>query len=115
VPDAARPLAPRETFEAVIDALQHGDAAVPVVPLADTLRHLDGGPLDRDQVVAVQTPQAFRADVLRQAHAHGAEATDDATLVERVGGKVTLVPGDRRAAKITTRDDLRMAAILLES
>jgi 2-C-methyl-D-erythritol 4-phosphate cytidylyltransferase len=111
--DAARPLATRATFDAVIAALDHGDAAVPFVPVPDTLRHVDDGPLDRALVVAVQTPQAFRADAIRRAHAQAGDATDDATLVERVaGGKVVLVPGDRRAMKVTTPDDVRVLEAL---
>jgi 2-C-methyl-D-erythritol 4-phosphate cytidylyltransferase len=115
VHDAARPLATRATFDAVVAALDHGDAAVPVMPLPDSLRHVDDGPVDRGRVVAVQTPQAFRARVLRRAHAGGEDATDDATLVERVaGGKVILVPGERRAMKVTTPQDVRVLEALIE-
>jgi 2-C-methyl-D-erythritol 4-phosphate cytidylyltransferase len=56
--------------------------------------------------VAVQTPQAFRAEVLRRAHAAGGDATDDAGLVERAGGTVVVVPGEARNRKVTDRDDL---------
>ena len=86
VHDAARPLASADLFARVVDAVRHGaDAVVPVVAVADTLRRRAGGVVDRDELVAVQTPQGFRAAALRDAHATGAEATDDASLVEAAG------------------------------
>lgn len=114
VHDAARPLAPPELFSAVVAAVAAGaDGAVPGVPVADTLRRLGGGGVDRDGLVAVQTPQAFAAAALRRAHAGGGEATDDASLVEAIGGKVVVVPGLPANRKITTPDDLVAAAALL--
>ena len=114
VHDAARPLAGADVFERVIRAVQDGaDAAVPAVDVVDSLRRRDGGAVDRAGLVAVQTPQGFRAEVLRRAHAEGADATDDASLVEAAGGKVAVVEGDRRAFKITDADDLRLAERLL--
>ena len=97
VHDAARAFVPPEVFAAVLDALRSGArAAVPGVAPADTLRHLDDGPVDRSRVVAVQTPQGFRRDVLESAHAGGgAHATDDAGLVEALGVPVQVVPGIR--------------------
>jgi 2-C-methyl-D-erythritol 4-phosphate cytidylyltransferase len=62
--------------------------------------------LDRAELVAVQTPQAFAADALRRAHATGADATDDAALVEAAGGRVVVIAGDPANAKITLRTDL---------
>ena len=107
VHDAARPAAGVELFRAVIDAVADGaDAAVPGVPVTDTIRLVDGGTLDRSTLVAVQTPQAFRAAALRAAHAGGAEATDDATLVEQNGGRVVVVPGSVANRKLTTPEDL---------
>jgi 2-C-methyl-D-erythritol 4-phosphate cytidylyltransferase len=113
VHDAARPGARRQTFEDVLDGLASADAVVPGLAIPDTLRHLDGTVVDRDRVVAVQTPQAFRAGPLRAAHAAGGDATDDATLVERAGGTVHVVPGTIEAMKVTTKDDLRVLAALL--
>jgi 2-C-methyl-D-erythritol 4-phosphate cytidylyltransferase len=114
VHDAARPLAPPELFAAVVAAVGDGaDAAVPAVPVADTVRRLGGGVVDRDGLVAVQTPQAFRAEAIRRAHRGDPEATDDASLVEAIGGKVVLVPGLAANRKITTPDDLVAAAALL--
>ena len=114
VHDGARPLAGDAVFMRVIQAVRDGaDAAVPVIDLTDTIRRRDGGAADRSQFVAVQTPQAFRADVLRAAHAAGADATDDATLVEAAGGTVVTVAGDSRNLKITEPHDLVVAEALL--
>ena len=116
VHDGARPLAGDAVFRRVIQAVRDGaDAAVPVIDLTDTIRRRDGGTADRTELVAVQTPQAFRADVLRAAHAGGADATDDATLVEAAGGTVTMVAGDSRNLKITESHDLAMAEVLLSA
>ena len=117
VHDAARPLATAEVFEAVIAAvLEEGaDGAVPGVPVHDTIKEVDDAhnvtaTLDRRTLVAVQTPQGFRADVLRRAHERDmTDATDDAALVEALGGRVRVVPGDPGNLKITTADDLRDA------
>ena len=70
---------------------------------------------DRSTLVAVQTPQAFRADILREAHETSAGATDDAALVEAVGGTVVVVDGEPTNMKITGPNDLAIAAILLET
>ena len=112
VHDAARPLAPPELFDAVLIAVAAGaDGAVPGLPLTDTVKRVarDGGvveTLDRHGLVVVQTPQAFRAGVLRAAHATGGEASDDAALVEATGGRVVVVPGAPAAAKVTAPGDL---------
>ena len=114
VHDAARPLASDSIFENVIAAVHNGaDAATPVIPVTDTIRYRSGGAVDRDEIVAVQTPQAFRAEVLRLVHRAGSEATDDVTLVSESGGVVELVPGEQRNLKLTTPYDLEMAALLL--
>lgn len=115
VHDAARPLAAQELFERTIAAVRGGaDAAVPVVAVTDSLRRVGVGPVEREGLVAVQTPQAFRAGRLRAAHASEPEATDDATVVEAAGGSIELVDGDRWNIKITTPDDLVIAAALFE-
>jgi 2-C-methyl-D-erythritol 4-phosphate cytidylyltransferase len=119
--DAARPLAGADVFHRVVAAVRAGaDAAIPGVPVTDTIKVLtpstDDGVLgvvattpDRSLLVAVQTPQAFRADRLRAAHAGNGDATDDAALVEADGGRVAVVPGDPRNRKITGPDDLEWA------
>ena len=115
VHDAARPVAPASLFGEVIAAVRDGaDAAIPGVAVHDTIRHADEGVIDRSHLVAVQTPQAFRASALRAAHAGGGEATDDASLVEAAGGTVVVVPGRSHNLKITDPGDLRIAAVLLD-
>ena len=116
VHDGARPLAEAALFVAVVAAVRDGaDAAVPGVPLADTLRWRTGGIADRDGLVAVQTPQAFRATTLRAAHAGEPEATDDASLVEAAGGKVVVVDGSSLNLKITNPHDLAVAEALIRA
>ena len=119
VHDAARPLASPALFDAVVAAVRAGaDGAVPGLPVTDTIKRVEGDrvvdTVDRSALVAVQTPQAFRAEVFRRAHASGADATDDAALVESVGGTVVVVPGEATNLKITGARDLVVAAALLE-
>jgi 2-C-methyl-D-erythritol 4-phosphate cytidylyltransferase len=115
VHDAARPLAAPALFEAVIGAVRAGaDGAVPGIAVTDTIKVIDeAGRIlatpDRATLVAVQTPQAFRADVFRRAHGTGAEGTDDAALVEAIGGTVVVVPGDPANRKLTVAADLDWA------
>ena len=114
VHDAARPLARASLVASVVAAVRDGaDAAVPGLEVTDTIRSRDGGVLDRSKLVAVQTPQAFRADVLRRAHAGEPEATDDSALVEAIGGTVVIVDGQPDNFKITTPTDLKIAGLLL--
>jgi 2-C-methyl-D-erythritol 4-phosphate cytidylyltransferase len=113
VHDVARPFVPASVIDAVIAALEAGaDAVVPVVPIHDTVRRVapDGAlaeVVDRSTLVAVQTPQGFRCDVLRAAHEQAdVDATDDAGLVEALGRSVVAVPGSEDSFKITTPHDL---------
>jgi 2-C-methyl-D-erythritol 4-phosphate cytidylyltransferase len=119
VHDAARPLAGAAVFGAVVDAVRAGgvDGVVPVVPVADTLKRVAGdrvvATVDRADLVAVQTPQAFVAGALRSAHRSGDDASDDAGLLEAEGLVVGTVPGDPRNLKLTRPEDLAMAEALL--
>jgi 2-C-methyl-D-erythritol 4-phosphate cytidylyltransferase len=120
VHDAARPLARTELWKSVIAAVVEGaDAAIPAAPVTDTVKEVgpDGSlsTLDRSRLVTVQTPQAFRADVLRRAHQAGGDSTDDAALVEALGGRVDLVEGPPDNLKLTSPADLIVAAALIES
>jgi len=115
VHDAARPFASEFLYDEVIDAVCAGaDGAVPGLPVVDTIKVVDANNLilstpNRRDLVAVQTPQAFRAKALRQAHAQNPEGTDDSTLVENNGFKVVVVGGDPLNKKITTPEDLNWA------
>ena len=119
VHDAARCLTPASVVEAVVACLRAGaEAVVPVLPVADTVKQVDGdrvvATVDRSSLRAVQTPQGFRRDVLERAHAAGLAAlTDDAGLVEALGGTVTTVPGDDEAFKVTRPLDLLLAEAVL--
>ena len=121
VHDAARPLLPEDVIERVLAPLGEGwDGAVPALPLADTIKRVEGDrvveTLARGQHVAVQTPQAFVADVLRRALAGDVStATDCASLVEAHGGRVKAVPGDPRLLKVTDEDDLALVESWLET
>jgi len=116
VHDAARPLVTSEIVARVLAPLAEGFAgAVPGISLPDTVKQIDQGvvrgTLDRNDLVAVQTPQAFDVEVLRRAYAGDLTgATDCASLVEAAGGRVRVVEGDIRLQKITTRADLDLVA-----
>ena len=112
VHDAARPDLPGEVIDRLLAALEDADGAVPVLPMTDTLVERDGGGVvDRDRLARVQTPQAFALDRLRAAHAawDGPEPTDDAQMVRAAGGRVALVKGDERLAKLTHEQDFTAA------
>ncbi|MGA2123550.1 MAG: 2-C-methyl-D-erythritol 4-phosphate cytidylyltransferase [Acidimicrobiales bacterium] len=115
VHDAARPNASGDLFRAIVRTIKEGaDAVVPGLPVADTVKRvtLDGTKtvvaetLNREDLVAVQTPQGFRRDVLERAHATSDVATDDAGLVEAIGGLVVVIPGEATNLKITHPSDL---------
>jgi 2-C-methyl-D-erythritol 4-phosphate cytidylyltransferase len=118
VHDAARPLLPEGVIERLVAALAEGyDGAVPALPVADTVKRVDGElvleTLDRSQLVTVQTPQAFVAPVLRACVESTQGGTDCASLVEASGGRVRTVAGDERLLKVTTRADLERVAAWL--
>jgi 2-C-methyl-D-erythritol 4-phosphate cytidylyltransferase len=119
VHDAARPLVTDEVIGRVLGPLGEGfDGAVPGLPLSDTVKRVRGDEVvetvDRSELVAAQTPQAFVASVLRDALAgEVTDATDCASLVERNGGRLKVVPGDVRLLKVTTPDDLEVVQTFL--
>ena len=116
VHDAARPLLTEDLIERVLAPLSDGwDGVVPGLPLSDTVKRVRDGAIvetvDRTGLYAVQTPQAFLAPVLRRGYAGDlAGATDCAALVEAAGGRVTVVEGDPRLVKVTTKADLELVA-----
>ena len=118
VHDAARPFLKVAHIQALLEALVTADAVAPALPVADTLKraHL-GTVIDtpaREGLYRVQTPQAFRADVLRSAYRQSTStATDDTALVEAMGGNVVLIPGDPMLMKLTYPEDFLMAEKLV--
>ena len=118
--DAARALVPPELFQRGLEAAQATGAAVPGLPLKDTIKRVtDSLVVDtpsRAEHVAVQTPQIFRRDLLERALALTDEdVTDEAALVEQLGVRVAVFAGDERAFKVTTPLDLALARTLLSS
>jgi 2-C-methyl-D-erythritol 4-phosphate cytidylyltransferase len=123
VHDAARPLVTPALVDACVAGLEGFDAVVAAAPVTDTIKHAPGPDLvvdrtlDRAALWAVQTPQVFRRDWLERALAQPAEtlaaATDDAGLVEALGGRVGIVPAPRENLKVTTPLDLQVAELLL--
>jgi len=120
--DAARPFVPADIVEAAIEAARRSGAAVVAAPTTDTVAAHRGGFLDRvlnrTELVNIQTPQAFRFDLIRDAHARALDdglldATDDSVLVLRLGHRVAVVPGPATNIKITTPLDLELARLLL--
>jgi 2-C-methyl-D-erythritol 4-phosphate cytidylyltransferase len=120
VHDAARPLASPALVARVLEAAATHPAVVPAVPLVDTVKRVRGDlvveTLDRASLVAVQTPQAFRTDLLRRALAGiPLDATDEAALVEGLGEPVATVAGDPRNLKVTTPEDLDLLRALVRA
>ena len=121
VHDAARCLVPRAVIDAAVLTAARCNAAVPAVAVKDTVKTFDGEFItstpDRETLRAVQTPQVFRAELLRaalqKAMEEGWEVTDDSSAVERLGATVPLTPGDERNIKITTPIDLAVAEAIL--
>jgi len=122
VHDAARPLVTRALIDAVIASAEESGAAIPGLVPPDTIKQVDEegaavATLPRERLRLAQTPQGFRGDVLRDAHARaerdGFVGTDDAALVERTGRRVALVEGSQRNIKITNPGDLALAEAIL--
>ncbi|MDZ4113947.1 MAG: 2-C-methyl-D-erythritol 4-phosphate cytidylyltransferase, partial [Brevundimonas sp.] len=118
--DAARPLLDAATVSRVLDALDRHPAALPVLPVADSLRRgvddLMGEPVDRDGLWRAQTPQGFRLGAIRDAYADwsgSAPPTDDVEVARAAGQSVSMVPGDPRLMKLTYPEDFAMAEALI--
>lgn len=123
VHDGVRPLVTRKAIRACCEKAEQSGAAVLAVPVKDTIKQVDDTGLivstpDRRSLWAIQTPQAFRRDLLTEAHERAAAehflGTDDAMVVERTGAPVVIAEGDYTNIKITTPDDLPWAEFLLE-
>ena len=123
VHDAARPLVTPALIAACLSGLGDADAAIAATPVTDTIKECEGGrvvrTLDRSRLWAIQTPQVFRRDALTRALDQGDDvvgaATDDAALVEALGGTVRIVPAPRENLKVTTPLDVRVAEMLLRA
>jgi 2-C-methyl-D-erythritol 4-phosphate cytidylyltransferase/2-C-methyl-D-erythritol 2,4-cyclodiphosphate synthase len=109
--DAARPFVSEQVVDRLLAGLDSADGTVPVLPVADTLVAADGTNVPRAGLSRVQTPQAFRFEILRRAHADwsGEEPTDDAQMVRALGGSVALVQGDPMLEKVTWAGDIAAA------
>jgi len=120
--DGVRPLVSHALISRVINTAKMSGAAIPVIPVEDTLKLIEGDKiletLDRTKIRRIQTPQGFSYQVLRTALSRARDedyyGTDEAALVERMGGPVLLVEGDSSNIKITTPDDIRVAEALIE-
>jgi 2-C-methyl-D-erythritol 4-phosphate cytidylyltransferase len=122
--DAVRPLASTCLVRRVLDAARLNAAAIPGLQVEDTIKKISRGgfavsTLDRSKMWSIQTPQAFRAPLIKEAHrawhSNRANATDDAAMVERLGHRVKIVQGEKYNVKVTTREDLALVHSLLSS
>jgi 2-C-methyl-D-erythritol 4-phosphate cytidylyltransferase len=122
VHDSARPLVGKDLINRVIEGAREKGAVIPVVPLEDTIKRVEGQKVlkteEREQLFRTQTPQGFSCSLLKEAFAHALEdqyyGTDEGILVEMFGKDVFVVPGDQRNMKITTAEDLKIAEALIE-
>lgn len=116
VHDGVRPFVSGELIERVVDGVKLSGAVVPVIPVIDSLRRIDGGVISRASVMAVQTPQGFAADIIRRSYGQGYQKhfTDDASVVEANGYWVEMVEGEVLNFKITTSFDLIVAKTLIK-
>lgn len=116
--DAVRPFVSQETIQKCMDAAQEYGAAIPVLPVTDTIREIDGttsNTLPRHRLVAVQTPQCFKTRIVKTAYQtpFSSGFTDDASVVEATNHPIQLVTGNRTNVKITTREDLVIGEALM--
>lgn len=114
VHDGVRPFVTSEVIDRVIEGARESGAVVPVIPIADSLRRVGGGIVSRSEVMAVQTPQGFSADILRKGYtqSYSVDFTDDASVVENLGVHIEMVEGDTRNFKITTPWDLEISKFI---
>lgn len=115
VHDGVRPLVSIETIKRTFESAESCKAAIPVIPVVDSLRELEKGAVDRAKFVAVQTPQVFELEILRKGYSQpfSSKFTDDASVVESLGIEVTCVDGDTNNIKITHERDLIIMDLIL--
>lgn len=117
VHDGVRPFAGKEMIRKMLKEMESCDALVPAVPVVDSLKYRDGSlpEPDRSGIVAVQTPQMFRSELLKDAYrqAYRESFTDDASVAARKGIRISFTEGERFNIKITTPDDLKLAELII--
>ena len=116
--DSVRPFASRKTIDTAFISAQQNGNGIPAIPIVDSLRYSDSEsnyPLDREKIVAVQTPQIFQSEILLKAYQQdfSSSFTDDASVVENSGDKIFLTPGNSENIKITKPQDLKVAEAIL--
>ncbi len=119
VHDGVRPLVTAELISRIIETVEKEGAAVPAVPIEDTVKIVNGDfiirTLNRERLIRVQTPQGFRKSLLErafhQAKKDGYYGPDEASLIERIGGRIKIIPGETKNIKITTPEDLKLAEV----
>jgi len=116
--DAVRPLVSRETISRCFKTAKANGCAVPCLEISESVREITSAgtrPVERDKLRTIQTPQVFRSDILKKAYEqkYRMSFTDDATVVENAGYKITLVEGNRENIKITTKEDLILIETLM--
>ncbi len=118
--DSARPLVDEKIISSLLTALKDGDAATPAIKVVDTIVKVKNGELlsfeNRDELYRIQTPQAFKINVIKEAHQkfEGKEATDDTQLIKLLGKKVCIIPGEEKLRKITTLEDTNAIEAYIE-
>ena len=119
--DGVRPIISSNLIESLVNAVELHGSSVPAIKPVDSMRKIyesgENQPINRNEYVMIQTPQVFRSDWLRHAYNcdYSAQFTDDASVVEAAGYKITIVQGDRRNIKITTNEDLLIAETFINS
>ncbi len=118
--DSARPLVDEKVISSLIEALKDADGATPAIKVVDTIVKVKNGELlsfeNRDELYRIQTPQAFKVNVIKEAHQkfEGKEATDDTQLVKLLDKKVVIIPGEEKLKKITTLEDTNAIEAYIE-
>ncbi len=124
VHDGARPVVSGALVNKLLENLHNADGVIPGLPVKETLKEVDSGGMvistvDRDRFRSIQTPQAFTSDILKRAYekayADNYLGTDDASLVERAGGKIKIIEGDPYNIKVTTQEDIELIETFLQS
>ena len=116
--DGVRPFVTTKLITRVIEECKRCDAVIPAIPVKETIKRIKDGyvacTLDRNELYSIQTPQAFKREILKKAHELDINATDSSSLVERLGLKVKVIEGDPKNIKITDKEDILYGRAILE-